>query len=53
MHYYINVEKEEWKIEVLSNIEKELDIKKVLIYCNTRKSIEDLQKSLNGKNFNV
>ena len=44
--YYIAVEKEEWKIEVLLNLYANLDINQALIYCNTKKRVEELEKSM-------
>jgi translation initiation factor 4A len=37
--YYIAVEKEEWKMEVLLSLYANLDINQALIYCNTKKRV--------------
>ena len=51
--YYIAVEKEEWKIEVLINLYSNLDINQALIYCNTKKRVEELEKIMTEKDFTV
>ena len=51
--YYIAVEKEEWKIEVLLNLYANLDINQALIYCNTKKRVEELEKSMTEQDFVV
>merc|ERR1711957_184242 len=43
--YYIAVEKEEWKMDVLINL--------YLIYCNTKKRVEELEKSMTENDFTV
>ena len=35
--YYIAVEKEEWKMEVILDLYANLDINLALIFCNTKK----------------
>jgi translation initiation factor 4A len=51
--YYIAVEKEEWKIEVLLDLYANLDINQALIYCNTKKRVLDLEKQMNENDFAV
>jgi translation initiation factor 4A len=51
--YYIAVEKEEWKMEVLLNLYANLDISQALIYCNTKKRVEELAKSMTDHDFTV
>jgi superfamily II DNA/RNA helicase len=40
--YYIPIDKEEWKLEVLLELYSNLDINQALIYCNTKKQVEEL-----------
>lgn len=47
------MEKEEWKIEVLLNLYANLDINQALIYCNTKKRVEELEKSMTSQDFVV
>ena len=51
--YYIEVKKEEWKIEVLLDLYDNLDINLALIYCNTKKRVLDLEKQMNDNDFAV
>lgn len=51
--YYIAVEKEKQKIEVLINLYSNLDINQVLIYCNSKKKVEELEKIMREKDFTV
>ena len=51
--YYIAVEKEEWKMDVLLNLYANLDINQALIYCNTKKRVEELEKSMTEHDFTV
>jgi translation initiation factor 4A len=51
--YYIAVEKEEWKMEVLLDLYSNLDINQALIYCNNRKRVLELEKTMNEHDFTV
>jgi len=51
--YYIAVEKEDWKMEVLLNLYANLDISQALIYCNTKKRVEELEKAMTENDFAV
>jgi len=51
--YYIAVEKEEWKMEILMSLYENLDISQALIYCNTKKRVEELEKAMTEKDFTV
>lgn len=51
--YYIAVEKEEWKMEVLLDLYSNLDINQALIYCNTKKRVLELEKIMNDHDFTV
>ena len=51
--YYIAVEKEEWKIEVLLDLFSNLDINQALVYCNTKKRVLELEKTMNDNDFTV
>jgi len=44
--YKVELEKDEWKYEVLCDIYKQLNINQALIYCNTRKRAEWLAEKL-------
>ena len=47
------VEKENWKIDVLLDLYANLDITQALIYCNTKKRVLELTKSMNENDFTV
>ena len=51
--YYIAVEKTEWKIEVLLNLYSNLDIQQAIIYCNTKRGVDALEKSMTEQDFVV
>ena len=54
--YYITVEKEDWKMDVLLNLFANLTnlaINQAIIYCNTKKRVEELEKLLTGNEFTV
>jgi len=38
--FYINVEREDWKLDVLSDLYKTLSITQSVIFCNTRRKVE-------------
>lgn len=51
--YYIAVEQEQWKMDVLLNLYANLDINQALIYCNTKKRVEELEKTMTENEFTV
>ena len=51
--YYVAVEKEDWKMEVLLDLYANLDINQALIYCNTKKRVTELEKHMNEQDFTV
>jgi len=51
--YYIAIEKEEWKLDVLLDLYSNLDINQALIYCNTKKRVNELADAMKEKEFTV
>lgn len=51
--YYIPIEKEEWKIDVLLDLYGNLDINQAMIYCNTKKRVNELAELMKEKDFTV
>ena len=49
--YMVQLDKEEWKYEVLCDIYKQLNINQALIYCNTRKRSEWLADKLSTDGY--
>ena len=42
--YYIACEKSEWKCDLLLDLYSKLDINQAIIYCNSKKGVEELAK---------
>lgn len=51
--YYINVEKEEWKIETLCDLYDSINITQCVIYCNTSKKVNWLAEQLQARDFTL
>jgi len=51
--FYVAIEKEDWKLETLCDLYETLTITQAIIYCNTRRKVDYLQKSLSGRDFTV
>jgi len=51
VQYYINVEEEQFKFEVLSDIYKFLNINQTIIYCNSKKKTQQIAQRLKANNF--
>lgn len=51
--FYINVEKEEWKLETLGDLYETLTISQAIIFCNTRRKVDWLSTELTNKDFTV
>ena len=51
--YYINVDRNEYKYEILCDLYDVLSLSQSIIYCNSRKMVEDLTYKLSGSKFCV
>jgi translation initiation factor 4A len=51
--FLINVQREENKFETLCDLYKTLTIAQCIIFCNSRKRVEELAQDLNEKNYTV
>jgi len=51
--YYIPLEKEEWKLEVLVDLYETLTIAQCIIYCNTQRKADGLAEELRKRDFTV
>jgi superfamily II DNA/RNA helicase len=51
--YYIAIDKEEWKKDILLNLYCNLDITQALIYCNTKKRVDEITEFLQANDFTV
>jgi len=53
VQYYINVEEEQFKYDVLSDIYKFLSINQTIIYCNSKKKTQQIHARLEANDFAV
>jgi len=51
--FYIAVEKEEWKLDTLSDLYETLTITQAIIYCNTRRKVDWLTEKMQSRDFTV
>jgi len=51
--FYVAVEKELWKFETLCDLYETLTITQAIIYCNTRRKVDQLTDLMNAKDFTV
>ena len=51
--YYINVDKEEYKFEVLCDLYENLSMAQSIIYCYSKRKVEEISKKLIDHNFAV
>ena len=51
--YYIAIEKDDWKFDTLCDLYENLDIAQAIIYCNTRKRVDQVTTSMTEKDFVV
>uniref|UniRef100_A0A5S6QVF3 Eukaryotic initiation factor 4A n=1 Tax=Trichuris muris TaxID=70415 RepID=A0A5S6QVF3_TRIMR len=51
--FYIDVGREEWKLDTLCDIYSTLSISKAVIFCNSRQKVEKLSKDLTERNFTI
>ncbi len=51
--FYVNVEKEEWKLDTLSDLYDTLSITQAVIFCNTRRKVDWLTQRMREKEHTV
>ncbi|KAI9227556.1 MAG: ATP-dependent RNA helicase eIF4A [Piptocephalis tieghemiana] len=51
--FYIAVEKEDWKLETLSDLYETVTITQAVIFCNTRRKVDWLTEKLTARDFTV
>ncbi|UOH79743.1 ATP-dependent RNA helicase eIF4A [Cryptococcus neoformans] len=51
--FYINVEKEEWKLETLCDLYETVTITQAVIFCSTRRKVDWLTQQLHDRQFTV
>lgn len=51
--FYINVTREDWKVGTLCDLYETLSIAQAVIFCNTRRKVDQLTSEMNKRNFTV
>jgi len=51
--YFIAIDKEEWKFDTLVELYNNIEIQQCIIYCNTKKRVDELSQKMRDKNFTV
>merc|ERR1739844_483571 len=51
--YYIAIEKEGWKLDILCDLYETLTITQASIYCNTRRKVDFLADELQKRDFTI
>lgn len=49
--YYINVEKEEWKLDVLCDLYETITVSQTVIFCSSKKKVIWLQNEMEAREF--
>lgn len=51
--FYINVEREEWKLDTLCDLYETLTITQAVIFINTRRKVDWLTEKMHARDFTV
>jgi len=51
--FYIEVDREEWKLDTLCDLYETLTITQAVIFCNTRRKVDWLTEKMHGRHFTV
>merc|ERR1719379_1675567 len=51
--FYVAVEKEDWKLETLCDLYEVLTVSQSIIYCNSRRKVDFLEKEMSKRDFTV
>jgi translation initiation factor 4A len=51
--FYIAVEKEDWKLDTLCDLYDTLNITQAVIFCNTRRKVDELTDKMRAREFTV
>jgi superfamily II DNA/RNA helicase len=51
--YFINVERNDYKFDVLCDLYESFSISQSIIYCNSRKVVDDITRKMTDSNFTV
>ncbi|XP_049852750.1 eukaryotic initiation factor 4A-I isoform X2 [Schistocerca gregaria] len=51
--FFVNVEREDWKLDTLCDLYDTLSITQAVIFCNTRRKVDTLTESMHKRDFTV
>ena len=51
--FYVDVEKEDWKLDALCDLYETITMSQVVIFCNTRRKVDWLRDQMHGREFSV
>jgi len=51
--FYVNVKHEEWKVGTLCDIYETMSVTQAVIFCNTRRKVDQLTEDLTSRHFTV
>jgi len=51
--FYVDVEKEDWKVDTLCDLYETMTISQSIIYCNTRRKADNLEDQMTRRDFTV
>eukprot|EP00923_Selenidium_pygospionis_P035844 GHVN01062718.1.p1 GENE.GHVN01062718.1~~GHVN01062718.1.p1 ORF type:complete len:290 (-),score=32.39 GHVN01062718.1:149-1018(-) len=51
--FYVQVEKDEWKLDTLCDLYATINIHQSIIYCNTRRKVDALKEDMMARDFTV
>jgi len=51
--FYINIDKQEFKFETLCDIYEACSISQTIIYCNSKRTVDEISKKLVDNNFSI
>jgi len=51
--FYVGVEREDWKLDVLCDLFEILTISQSIVYCNTRRKVDYLEQEMTKRDFTV
>merc|ERR1712048_1331860 len=51
--FYVSIEKEDWKLDTLCDLFEVLTISRSIIYCNSRRKVDYLEKQMTQRDFTV
>jgi len=51
--FYISIDREDWKLDVLCDLYETITITQAVIFCNTRRKVDWLQEKMTSREFTV